>query len=457
MATIRFRTIRWMAMALWTTLFLAGGAMQASAQWKAGIAAERITPDQPLRMAGYAARVEVFKGVARDLFAKALVLEDEGGRRVALVTVDLIGIRAEMARAVVAKIPAAAGLGAGQVILSASHSHSGPDLLLDPSPRDGWSAADAAATAAYTRRLVDTLAAMIDRAASRLEPVRLSTGTGVADFAMNRREFTENGVIIGVNPRGPVDRAVPVLRVDGADGRPRVVLFSYACHNTTLTGNNVQIAGDYAGYAQAEIERQVAGVQAMFMAGTGADANPYPRGTLELAERHGLELGGEVVRVAMQAKLREVRGPLRAVAAPVDLPLQARSRAELERIAAGKDGNHRTTAQQLLNRLGRGEPPLTHYTAPVALWQFGEDLTLVALPGEVVVDYRHAIEKAIGPLNLWVVAYTNDYYGYLPSPRVLEEGGYETRGLFSGEGWFSAATSEALIAAVRRLAAEAGR
>ena len=444
-------------MALWATLLLVGSAAPASAQWKAGIASERVTPDQPLRMAGYAARVEVFQGVARDLFAKALVLEDEGGRRVALVTTDLIGIRAEIARAVVAKIPAAAGLGPGQVILSASHSHSGPDLLLDPSPRDGWSAADASATATYTRGLVDTLAVLIDRAARRLEPVRVSTGTGVAHFAMNRREFTASGVIIGVNPRGPVDRAVPVLRVDGADGRPRAVLFSYACHNTTLTGNNFQIAGDYAGYAQAEIERQVAGVQAMFMAGTGADANPYPRGTLELAERHGLELGGEVVRVAMQAKLREVRGPLRAVAVPVDLPLQARSRAELERIAAGKDSNHRTTAQQLLNRLGRGESPLTHYTAPVALWQFGEDLTLVALPGEVVVDYRYAIEKAIGPLNLWVVAYANDYYGYLPSPRVLEEGGYETRGLFSGEGWFSAATSEALIAAVRRLAAEARR
>jgi hypothetical protein len=449
--------MRWMALALWATLLLVGTAAPASAQWKAGIASERITPDQPLRMAGYAARVEVFKGVARDLFAKALVLEDEGGRRVALVTTDLIGIRAEIARAVVAKIPAAAGLGPGQVILSASHSHAGPDLRLDPSPRDGWSAADAAATATYTRGLVDTLAVLIDRAARRLEPVRLSTGTGVAHFAMNRREFTESGVVIGVNPRGPVDRGVPVLRVDGADGRPRVVLFSYACHNTTLTGNNFQIAGDYAGYAQAEIERQVAGVQAMFMAGTGADANPYPRGTLELAERHGLELGGEVVRVATQTKLREVKGPLRAVAAPVDLPLQARSRAELERIAAGKDSNHRTTAQQLLNRLGRGESPLTHYTAPVALWQFGEDLTLVALPGEVVVDYRYAIEKAIGPLNLWVVAYTNDYYGYLPSPRVLEEGGYETRGLFSGEGWFSAATSEALIAAVRRLAGEARR
>jgi len=250
---------------------------------------------------------------------------------------------------------------------------------------------------------------------------------------------------------------VPVLRVDGADGQPRAVLFSYACHNTTLTGNNYQIAGDYAGFAQAEIERQIAGVQTMFMAGTGADANPYPRGTLELAEQHGRELGREVVRVLTQTKLREITGPLRAAAAAVDLPLQPRSRAELEQLASSKDSNHRTTSRQLLERLDRGEPLLTHYTTPVAVWQFGDDLTLVALPGEVVVDYRFAIEKAIGPLNLWVVAYSNDYYGYLPSPRVLEEGGYETRGLFSGDGWFSSATSDALVAHVRRLAAEVRR
>lgn len=436
---------------------LAMGAAPAAAQWRAGVASVSITPNQPLRMAGYAARVEPFKGVARDLYAKALVLEDAAGRRVALVTSDLIGIRADLAQAIVAAIPASARLGPGQVVLSASHTHSGPDLSLDPAPRGNWSAADAAATAAYTRALVETMAALVDRAAGRLEPVRLFTGTGVAHFAMNRREFTENGVVIGVNPRGLADRSVPVLRVDGADGRPRAVLFSYACHNTTLTGGNFQIAGDYAGVAQAEIERELSGALAMFMAGTGADANPYPRGTMELAERHGLDLGREVVRVVAQPKLREVTGPLRTAAAPVALPLQTRSRAELEQLAAGKDGKHRATARQLLDQLDRGAQVLAHYTAPVAVWQFGNDLTFVALPGEVVVDYRAAIEKALGPLNLWVVAYANDYYGYLPSPRVLEEGGYETRGLFSGDGWFSPATSDALVAHVRRLAREAGR
>jgi neutral ceramidase len=197
-------------------------------------------------------------------------------------------------------------------------------------------------------------------------------------------------------------------------------------------------------------------VQAMYMAGTGADANPYPRGTIELARRHGEALGAEVVRV-MSGTMREVAGPLRVAAAPVALPLRQPARAELERTAAEGAGVHRATARQLLDRLDRGEPLLKHYSAPVAVWQFGKDLTLVALSGEVVVDYLHAIEKAIGPLQLWVVAYTNDYYGYLASPRLLEEGGYETRGLSSGDGWFSSETSDALIRHVQMLAAQVGR
>ena len=72
------------------------------------------------------------------------------------------------------------------------------------------------------------------QAAERLEPARLSWGSGVVDFVMNRREFTPDGIILGVNPRGLADRSVPVLRVDAADGKPRAVLFGAATHNTTL-------------------------------------------------------------------------------------------------------------------------------------------------------------------------------------------------------------------------------
>ena len=86
----------------------------------------------------------------------------------------------------------------------------------------------------------------------------------------------------------------------------------------------------------------------------------------------------------------------------------------------------------MLAMLDRGEKLPTHYTCPLAVWQFGKDLTLVGLSGEVVVDYVTALERALGPNQLWIAGYCNDVFGYLPSARVLGEGGYETRGLYSG-------------------------
>ena len=112
-------------------------------------------------------------------------------------------------------------------------------------------------------------------------------GHGAVGFAVNRREPTPEGVQIGVNPEGPVDHDVPVLKVTAPDGKLRAVLFGYACHNTTLGGDFYQIGGDYAGYAQAELEKAHPGATALFVMLCGGDQNPNPRGTLDLARQHG--------------------------------------------------------------------------------------------------------------------------------------------------------------------------
>jgi hypothetical protein len=299
---------------------------------------------------------------------------------------------------------------------------------------------------------------IVVQAAARLEPANLSWGAGVVHFVMNRREFTPAGVILGVNPRGLADRSVPVLRVDGPDGKPRAILFGAATHNTTLTPQHYFICGDYAGFAQTFVQERYPGVQAMFMLGCAGDSNPYPRGTLELSRAHGAALGQEVCRV-LETKLLPVRGPLKIAFGPAAIPLQeVPSRAELEKQAAGKRGPIPGVAKQMLAALDRGEKLPTSYSAPVAVWQFGSDLTLVGLPGEVVVDYVAMLEKALGPNRLWVAAYCNDVFGYLPSARVLAEGGYETRGLISGGiGLFDPKAQDAVVAKVRELAEQAGR
>jgi hypothetical protein len=179
---------------------------------------------------------------------------------------------------------------------------------------------------------------------------------------------------------------------------------------------------------------------------------------MELARKHGATLGEEVCRV-LGGKLRPVGGPLAIAFGRADLPLQAPPpREELQKLAANRRSPRTWGATEMLAALDRGEKLPTHYTCPLTVWQFGRDLTLVGLSGEVVVDYVTMLEKALGPNQLWVAAYCNDVFGYLPSARVLSEGGYETRGLYSGgAGFFDPRAEQVLVGQVKELAKKAGR
>jgi hypothetical protein len=435
---------------------LTGVAPAAEPDWKVGLAQIKITPQRPVPMSGYAGRTRPFEKVAADLFVKALVLEDQKGQRGVLVTSDLLGFSAAVAEPICERIEKKTGLKRAQILLNSSHTHAGPALALKVAP--GKSAGEAQRTVEYTRQLQDNVVEVVVQALADLKPARLSSGGGVIHFAMNRREFTPRGVILGVNPRGLADRSVPILRIDDAGGKLRAVLFGAATHGTTLGPDNYQLCGDYAGFAQAFVEKQHPGARALFFLGCAGDSNPYPRGTMELTRRHGQALGEEVCRV-LAGKLHPVRGPLAIAFDRVDLPLEkAPAVDQLKKLAADRRNPRSWAAGQMLALLEKGQKLPTSYSCPVTVWQFGSGLTLVGLAGEVVVDYVTALEKALGPNQLWVAAYCNDVFGYLPSPRVLAEGGYETRGLYAGgAGFFDRRAEEVLVRKVRELAGKVGR
>jgi neutral ceramidase len=430
----------------------------AADDWKVGIATVKITPAQPLQMAGYASRTRPFERVNDDLYAKALAFEDSAGHRAVIIATDLIGFSAAIAEPICRQINEKTGLGRDQILLNSIHTHSAPTLSLDPHEREGFPADDARKTADYTRRLQEQIVDLAAGALADLKPARLSAGGGVATFVMNRREVTRDGIILGVNPRGLADRSVPVLRIDDGDGKLRAVLFMCACHNTTLGPQNMLLSGDYGGYAQRAVEEQHPGVTALMMLGCAGDANPHPRGTMDLAREHGVSLGKEVSRV-LDEKLKPIRGPLKTLLQEVALPLaEPPPRDELARMAKTGPGYKQGVARAMLALLDDGEKIPTHYRAPLALWQFGDDLTLVALAGEVVADYVPLLERALGPLDLWIAAYSNDVFGYLPSKRVIEEGGYETRGNYAGgPGCFTPQAHDTVVAAIREMARKAGR
>ena len=263
-----------------------GLANAAETDWKVGVARVKITPDQPVLLAGYASRTHPFEHVAADLFAKALALEDKSEHLAVLVTTDLIGLTAAVAEPVCEKITAKTGLKRAQILFNSSHIHTGPTPApYTTPPTGGTSPGDRQRTVAYTRHLQDQFVELVVAALGKREPATLSWGVGVVDFPMNRREFTARGVILGVNARGTADRSVPVLRIAGADGKLCAVVMGAGTHNTTLTDKCYEICGDYAGFAEARIEEEHPGVTALFVLGCAGDSNPYPRGTMDMARR----------------------------------------------------------------------------------------------------------------------------------------------------------------------------
>ncbi len=414
-------------MKLFAFLFLVAACTLHAAEttWKAGAAKAVITPKEPLWMAGYASRNKPAEGTAQELFAKALALEDAQGKRFVFVTLDLIGVPRTLRTALEKRVNAAHALPPEGLLINASHTHCGPEFRVANKPGIFAEFGRSELAEAYGTFLEDTVSKLIGEALAQLAPAQLSYHHARCGFAMNRRLPVENTFRNSPYPDGPVDHDVPVLRVADGAGKLRAVLFGYACHNTTLSF--YQWCGDYAGYAQEYLEAGNPGTIALFMNGCGGDQNPYPRGRIELAQYHGRTLA-TAVEAALTTPPKTVAGPLRAALADVAIdfaPLPPR--AELEARTQGGDKYIASHARRLLDRMDRGEMLPTSYAAPVQVVQFGDSLTFVGLPGETVVDYSLRLKRELTSTPLWVAGYCNDVMAYIPSRRVLEEGGYEGR------------------------------
>ncbi|MBI5691603.1 MAG: neutral/alkaline non-lysosomal ceramidase N-terminal domain-containing protein [Verrucomicrobia bacterium] len=404
--------------------------------WQAGVAARKITPPGPIWLAGYANRSAPSSGVSLDLYAKALTFDDGRGGRVVIVTLDLIRLTVALRQHVEQEAGRRYGLKPQEILLNASHTHSGPEvapdrMILERVFRQSAKPQDVAAVNAYEVFLKDTVVALIGESLSSLAPATLEFSQARAGFAMNRRRpEPKGGFSNNPNPAGPVDHDVPVLKVSGADRKIRALLFGYACHNTTLGGSLV--SGDYAGHAQRDLQLAYPGATALFLTGCGGDQNPYPRANMvpgqqpeDLVQQHGRALAN-AVHSALAARLRPVQGPLRTAYGSALLHYEPLSREELGTFTPAQYTPEVVERARALTRLlDRGERPAP-LPCPIQVLRFGGDLTLVAIAGEVVVDYSLRLKRELrGPAAVWVAGYSNDVFGYLGSRRVLEEGGYE--------------------------------
>ncbi len=423
-------------------------------EFKVGVARTDITPDGPIWLTGYGNRNKPSEGVEQRLFAKALVIEDSAGTRTVLVTADVIGFPAELTEAIATRLNETIGLTRERFMLVASHTHTGPVIHNSLGGMFALKGRDLETVQAYAMKLADQLVAVVVEASKKPEPAKIEFAHGRATFAMNRRVFRPNGVQFGVNPDGAVDHDVPVLRITGGDGRLVAIVFGYACHCTTLGGDYYRICGDWAGYAQEYIELAHPGATAMFVTGCGADSNPEPRTGIQFARQNGLHMAGAVT-ATITKPMTPIGGPIRAAFANVSLPFSdPLPREEFEKKLSDRNPFVQRHARRFLDMMDRNEPLPKSYPCPVQAWRFGDDLTLVAIGGEVVVDYVIRLKRELGAERLWVAGYANDVFAYVPSVRILHEGGYEAEFnlIYYGQPTrFAPAVEDTLIKAVHDL------
>jgi neutral ceramidase len=413
--------------------------------WKAGVAKAVITPSESIWLAGYGDRTRPSEGVLQDIHVKALALDAEAGKPVVIVTADLVGFPREISDPVAARCEKEFGLPRDRLLLNASHTHSAPVMSRSASPREldkqQWQAVDR-----YTAFLIEKTVGVVGAALHNMAPASVKFGQSFAGIAVNRRRAYPNGR----NRTTQVDPDVPVMTVTGTDGALRAIAVGYACHATVL--NLYQVSGDWPGFAQEDIEKAHPGVIAMFVQGAGADANPLPRRSVELARLYGQVLAAAVEDV-LRAPMKPVEGPIRTAYEIVQAPFHhVPTRDELR---AQYPTRPRPRIARWMDALDRGEKLPGYYPYAVQVWQYGGSLKLIALSGEVVSDYSLRLKAQYGWEDTWVAGYSNDVFGYTPSARVLREGGYEAdqSGYVSQ---FSPAIEELIVEKVAALMARTG-
>jgi neutral ceramidase len=375
---------------------------------RAGTAKIDITPGKPIKMAGYSARTALSKDVHDPLSARVVAFENNG-KRLILVSSDLIGYYNGTAEQIRKVVLSEFNLKPGELFLSAIHTHDGPNLTMDKEKGHPNNVE-------YTKELEGKLIEVIHKAMDNTGPVQIGTGVGYCPIGMNRRElvFDRSGnsqIKLGCNPYGPTDKQVLVLKIARPDGTAVASLFDYATHATCLGGKNLTVSGDVIGLAEQFVEKILGGeIIAPAFAGASGNIDPWFRvlpgfnnepGWIPEPVLLGTFLGEEVVHVYRDIDTLSDGGDIRISFVNIELPGKERGGTEIKK-----------------------DFPPTLYNITVA--KVGH-IAFVGLGGEVLTEIGMSIKAASPFKHTFVITHCNGAAGYLPPEHLYVEGGYEIR------------------------------
>jgi hypothetical protein len=425
-----------------------------AAELTAGAAATDITPPRGCPMAGYYS-ARGAEGTHDPLFAKALVFEKDG-TRAALVALDLIGTTRGLVEETRTLIEKDTGIPGASVMISATHSHTGP-VLSDGSPRADALGGGGEIARGYVTGLPAKIAGAVKKADAARKPARVFHAAGREDgLAFNRRFHMTDGSVGWnpgkknpkiVRPAGPTDPSVPVVYVESADGKQPIATYvNFAMHLDTVGG--LYYSADYPyTLSQSLAAVKGEGMVTLFTIGTAGDINhinvddPKPQKGHGEAARIGTRLAAEVLRT-YEKLLPVADGPIRVSSELVELPLApvtaedvAAAKAVVAQVRGGTKPAPKFLDQvkafKALDVAGRLGKPLSVEVQVISL---GDDLAWVSLPGEIFVELGLSI-KAASPFRTTVIAeLANGSVGYIPTRVAYPQGNYEVVSARCAEG-----------------------
>jgi len=374
---------------------------------KFSVAKEIITPDWPMRMAGYGSRVKPNEGVYDQLYTMALLLDD-GNNKVLIVTIDVCMIDRGYSYEVKERIHAKYGLKPENIILHAIHTHAGPVTIpawLEKGTKDYDDCVR------FRNLLAEKIEICAGRCMTSQKEGYIEIGTGETYIGMNRRQKMPDGVRIGPNPYEEIDRLTYALTIKNTEGKTEVVIFSCPCHPVVLYPRNMKISADFPGAARAELEKKFPGAQAMFLQNACADINPavlvadddYRDTYYSDVLFTGRILANDVANIIGKG-MRRLNVSIASVSEKVILPL---------------DGDPIKEPKPYDWNMVMGEIQAT-------IIKLADDFRFVCLDGEICNQIGVHIRELFSN-DTMVMGYTDGWVGYIPTPKILMEGGYESR------------------------------
>jgi len=400
-----------LAVVLAICLFLAASSVPAKSGervLRAGTAKIDITPEKPVKMAGYASRTELSQGVHDPLSARVVAFENNG-KRLVLVSTDLIGFYDGTADYMRKAILDEFKLEPSELFLTAIHTHSAPSPTINKEKGHPNNVE-------YTENLKGKLTEAIRSALSNMGPVNVGCGVGYCPIGANRRELNispsgQSSIRLGRNPYGPTDKEVLVTKLAKPDGDAVAALFDYATHATCLGPKNYAVSGDVLGLAEQFVEKILGeGKIAPAFAGASGNIDPWFRvlpafnnepGWIPEPVLLGTMLGEEVVHVYRAIETVRGGGEINTAFTILKLPSKPS-----DETAAKKD-----------------LPPTP---LAITVGRVGE-VAFVGIGCEVLTEIGMAIKSASPYKNTFVIAHCNGAAGYLAPGHLHIEDGYEIR------------------------------